>query len=125
MAQELVSTAHQRGSSQIHLTEDDHQYLMKIHAPELSGHELTDLDLQIENEALILSIPALELPDLEGFTPVWEELVSEAQVKRIRIPRNIDFERVRATLCGDTLEVTLPKHAQIKRSITITQSKAS
>lgn len=112
-------------SARAYLSHEASQYTLNIKLPELIGRDLSNLELQLEDQVLTLSIPAMNLPEIEGLQTLWEEIPTQARVENFRLPPDVEIEQISATLKGDQLEIKLPKRTQVKRSIKIVQNMAS
>lgn len=94
-------------------------YTLKINLPNLIGRRLEDIKLTVEDDLLMLEIPALACAQKEGLRAVFEEFPSRSYTERYRLPRDVDLMLIEARLNDEELCVKLPKKAPNRQTIEI------
>ena len=100
-------------------------YTLKVTRSDLVGRDLEQVKLTVEDQLMTLEIPALDMPSVEGLTPLFEELPTGAYTGRYRLPRGIDLSLVEAKLNGEELLIKLPKRAPNRQTVQINIDEGS
>jgi HSP20 family molecular chaperone IbpA len=102
-----------------HLERSTDGYTLKIKLPDLIGRQLEDIKLTVEDDLLTLMTPALSFAQQEGLKPILEEIPTAEYRQKYRLPREIDLDRIEASLKDEELLIQLPRLEPTRKAIEI------
>lgn len=107
--------AHAARSMPMDFFESDSAYLVRAAIP---GFAKEQVSIEVENSTLTISATH-EASVPEGFNLLRSEGLPLSIARSIALPEKVDSERAAATFSNGVLEMTLPKLAPAKKTVTI------
>jgi HSP20 family protein len=106
-----LPTQEREWSPAIEVFEKEDRYVVKA---ELPGLKEEDVDISVTDDTLILKGEKKTEHEVKEDEYHWSERTYGSFLRTIRLPSNVDADKIEADFESGMLEITLPKMAEVK-----------